>query len=97
MVTEGMMEMLDLFERGDVDPAARAKFIIEHFDRDIVIGRSPTTSMRPVEAHHEGHRSPREGGQGVKTGRRVDRTDPNASQRACLDRDTTMDTPANLS
>jgi hypothetical protein len=36
MVTETFMKMLDLFERGDVDPAARAAFIIEHFDRDIV-------------------------------------------------------------
>jgi hypothetical protein len=36
MVTEGMMKMLDLFERDDVDPAAKAAFIVEHFDQDIV-------------------------------------------------------------
>jgi hypothetical protein len=37
-VTETFIEMLDLFECGDVDPAARAAFIIEHLDRDIKAG-----------------------------------------------------------
>jgi hypothetical protein len=34
-VTTGLMEMLDLFERDGVDPTDRAKFIIDHFDRDM--------------------------------------------------------------
>ena len=39
--------MLDLFECDGVDPAARAAFIIEHFDRDMAdkVGRFSIARM----------------------------------------------------
>jgi hypothetical protein len=53
MVTETFMKMLDLFEREDVDPAARAAFIVAHFDRDMAgkIGRFSIARMnRAIKA-----------------------------------------------
>ena len=57
MVTEGVMEMLGLFERDDVDPADRAAFIIEHFDRGVVdkagLGKlSIKRLLRTIDAVH---------------------------------------------
>jgi Protein of unknown function (DUF3102) len=40
-VTEGLIKMLDLFERGNVDPAARAAFVVEHFDQGILDKAGP--------------------------------------------------------
>jgi Protein of unknown function (DUF3102) len=58
MVTDGFMAMLDLFERDDIDPAARAAFVIEHFDRDIA---GPKLSIkrlsRTIDAVHAVFRS----------------------------------------
>jgi hypothetical protein len=57
-VTEALMDMLDLFERDDIDPAVRAAFLIEHFDLEIA---GPKLSIRrlsrAIDALHAVFRS----------------------------------------
>jgi hypothetical protein len=48
IVTESVMKMLDLFERGDIDPTARAAFVVERFDHGIVDNLSDRFSVRRV-------------------------------------------------
>jgi hypothetical protein len=45
MVTEAFTGLLDLFERDDVDPAARAAFIIEHLDK-AALGKLPLKRLQ---------------------------------------------------
>jgi hypothetical protein len=85
MVTAGIMEMLDLFERDDVDPAERAAFIIEHFDRDMAGKLSLKRLQRSFDAlrivfqkiaadvYETGHAERQAILQALKTGGRAER------------------------
>jgi hypothetical protein len=52
MVTEGFMSMLDLFEQGDVDPAARAAFIVDRVDKASLNKLKLKRLLRTIEAVH---------------------------------------------
>jgi Protein of unknown function (DUF3102) len=52
-VTEGFMAVLDFFERDDVDPAARAAFVIKHFDLEIAGSKLTIRRLsRAIDAVH---------------------------------------------